>query len=54
MVLKGELEKKGDSGLFNVSSLIPVGSGCYVVKADPLRRRLPEGSTALTSKRMSG
>jgi len=51
---QGALEKKGDSGLFNVSSLIPVGWGCCAVKADPLRRRLPEGSTALTSKRMLG
>jgi len=51
---QGTLEKKGDSGLFKVSSLSPVGWGCCVVKADPFRRRLPEGSTALTSRRMSG
>jgi len=54
MVLKGALEKRGGvSGLFKVSSVSPVGWGCYVVKADPFRRRLPEASTTLTSRRMS-
>jgi hypothetical protein len=51
---QGCVRKKGVSGLFKVSSVSPVGWDCYVVKADPFRHRLPDGSTTLTSRRTSG
>jgi hypothetical protein len=51
---QGALEKKERFLVFSRFLLNPVGWGCYVVKARLDRRRLPEDSTTLTSRRTSG
>jgi hypothetical protein len=50
---QGALEKKRGFWSFQGFLLNRVGWGCYVVKARQSRRRLPEGSTTLTSRRTS-